>query len=195
MASILLLDNYDSFTFNLLHYVEEFGKHHVEVFRNDQIRVDEANRFDGIILSPGPGIPSEAGNLLPIISEYYKTKRIFGVCLGLQAIAESFGGTLVNISKVYHGVATSMIIRPPIHYIFEGVNRTFEAGRYHSWVVNPDGLPQCLKVDATDGNGQIMALSHREFDVCGVQFHPESILTPAGKTIMFNWLKKFKHHP
>lgn len=191
MASILLLDNYDSFTFNLLHYVEEFGKHHVEVFRNDQIRVDEANRFDGIILSPGPGIPSEAGNLLPIISEYYKTKRIFGVCLGLQAIAESFGGTLVNISKVYHGVATSMIIRPPIHYIFEGVNRAFEAGRYHSWVVNPNGLPQCLKVDAADGNGQIMALSHRTFDVCGVQFHPESILTPAGKTIMFNWLKKF----
>ncbi len=191
MASILLLDNYDSFTFNLLHYVEDFGQHSIEVFRNDQIEIDMVERFDGIILSPGPGIPSEAGNLLPIIEQYSKTKRIFGVCLGQQAIAESFGGALVNIDTVYHGVASKMILQQPIHYIFEGIPETFEAGRYHSWVVNPDGLPNCLRVDAIDENGQIMALSHTEYDVCGVQFHPESILTPNGKQIIFNWLKRF----
>ncbi|MGE0079393.1 MAG: aminodeoxychorismate/anthranilate synthase component II [Bacteroidales bacterium] len=191
MASILLLDNYDSFTFNLLHYVEDSGQHSIEVFRNDQIEVDMVERFDGIILSPGPGIPSEAGNLLPIIERYSKTKRIFGVCLGQQAIAESFGGALINIDTVYHGVASKMILKQPIHYIFEGIPETFEAGRYHSWVVNPDGLPSCLRVDAIDENGQIMALSHTEYDVCGVQFHPESILTPNGKQIIFNWLKRF----
>ncbi len=191
MASILLLDNYDSFTFNLLHYVEDFGRHSIEVFRNDQIEIEKVERFDGIILSPGPGIPSEAGNLLPIIERYSKTKRIFGVCLGQQAIAESFGGTLINIDTVYHGVASKMMLKHPIHYIFEGIPETFEAGRYHSWVVNPNGLPTCLRIDATDENGQIMALSHKEYDVCGVQFHPESILTPNGKQIIFNWLKRF----
>lgn len=191
MASILLLDNYDSFTFNLLHYVEDFGRHSIEVFRNDQIEIEKVERFDGIILSPGPGIPSEAGNLLPIIERYSKTKRIFGVCLGQQAIAESFGGALINIDTVYHGVASKMILKQPIHYIFEGIPETFEAGRYHSWVVNPDGLPNCLRIDAVDENGQIMALSHTEYDVCGVQFHPESILTPNGKQIIFNWLKRF----
>lgn len=191
MALILLLDNYDSFTFNLLHYVEDFGRHSIEVFRNDQIEIEKVERFDGIILSPGPGIPSEAGNLLPIIERYSKTKRIFGVCLGQQAIAESFGGALINIDTVYHGVASKMILKQPIHYIFEGIPETFEAGRYHSWVVNPDGLPNCLRIDAVDENGQIMALSHTEYDVCGVQFHPESILTPNGKQIIFNWLKRF----
>lgn len=191
MASILLLDNYDSFTFNLLHYVEEFGEHQIEVFRNDQIEVNEVNRFDGIILSPGPGIPSEAGNMLSIIKRYYSTKRIFGVCLGEQAIAESFGGTLINLEKVYHGVSSSIIVNNPPHYLFDGIPEIFEAGRYHSWVVNPNNLPSCFRIEATDQNGQIMAISHKDFDVCGVQFHPESILTPVGKQIIFNWLKRF----
>lgn len=191
MASILLLDNYDSFTFNLLHYVEEFGVHQIEVFRNDYIDVDEVNRFDGIILSPGPGIPSEAGNMLSIIKRYYSTKRIFGVCLGEQAIAESFGGTLINLETVYHGVSSNIIVINPPHYLFDGIPEIFEAGRYHSWVVNPSNLPRCLRVEAADQNGQIMAISHKDFDVCGVQFHPESILTPVGKQIIFNWLKRF----
>lgn len=191
MASILLLDNYDSFTFNLLHYVEEFGEHQIEVFRNDKIEVNEVNRFDGIILSPGPGIPSEAGNMLSIIKSYFSTKRIFGVCLGEQAIAESFGGTLINLETVYHGVSSSIIVNNLPHYLFDGIPKIFEAGRYHSWVVNPDKLPKCLRVEATDRNGQIMAISHKDFDVCGVQFHPESILTPVGKQIIFNWLKRF----
>lgn len=191
MASILLLDNYDSFTFNLLHYVEEFGDHQIEVFRNDQIEVNGVNRFDGIILSPGPGIPSEAGNMLAIIKSYYSTKRIFGVCLGEQAIAESFGGTLINLETVFHGVSSNIIVNNPPHYLFDGIPEMFEAGRYHSWVVNPNKLPNCLRVEATDRNGQIMAISHKDFDVCGVQFHPESILTPVGKQIIFNWLKRF----
>jgi anthranilate synthase component 2 len=190
MASLLILDNYDSFTYNLVHYVQDFGVHRLEVFRNNEISVEEVNRFDGIILSPGPGIPSEAGNLLPIIKRYSPCKKIFGVCLGQQAIAEAFGGKLLNISRVYHGVATTMLLQSPPHYIFEGIPVKFEAGRYHSWVVDTDGFPPCLRIDALDENGQIMALSHREFDVCGVQFHPESILTPMGKKIIFNWLKR-----
>ncbi len=191
MASILILDNYDSFTYNLVHYVQDFGKHHIEIFRNDEIEVDEVDRFDGIILSPGPGLPKEAHNLIPIIKRYYSTKRIFGVCLGQQAIAEAFGGKLLNISKVHHGVATRMLVQPPFHYIFEGIPIVFEAGRYHSWVVDSEGFPSCLRIDAIDEECLIMALSHREFDVCGVQFHPESILTPHGKKMIFNWLNKF----
>jgi len=191
MASILVLDNYDSFTYNLVHYIRKYGKHKLEVFRNDEISVDEVSRFDGIVLSPGPGIPSEAGNLLPIINKYKESKRIFGVCLGQQAIAESFGGRLVNISTVYHGVATKMFIQQPSHYLFNELPMDFMGGRYHSWVVDPTTLPTCLKVDALDENGQIMALSHNDYDICGVQFHPESILTPNGKQIINNWLDKF----
>lgn len=191
MASILVLDNYDSFTYNLVHYIRKYGKHNLEVFRNDEISVDEVSRFDGIVLSPGPGIPSEAGNLLPIINKYKESKRIFGVCLGQQAIAESFGGRLVNISTVYHGVATKMFIQQPSHYLFNELPMDFMGGRYHSWVVDPTTLPTCLKVDALDEIGQIMALSHKEFDICGVQFHPESILTPNGRQIINNWLDKF----
>ncbi|HCT30688.1 MAG TPA: aminodeoxychorismate/anthranilate synthase component II [Bacteroidales bacterium] len=191
MASILVLDNYDSFTYNLVHYIRKYGKHKLEVFRNDEISVDEVSRFDGIVLSPGPGIPSEAGNLLPIINRYKDSKRIFGVCLGQQAIAESFGGQLVNITTVYHGVATKMTIQQPTHYLFDELPLEFMAGRYHSWVVDPNTLPTCLKVDALDENEQIMAVSHKEFDICGVQFHPESILTPFGKQIINNWLDRF----
>lgn len=191
MAHILILDNYDSFTYNLVHYVRDYGHHSFDVFRNDEIDLDEVDKYDGIILSPGPGIPTEAGNLLPIIKQFSSKKRIFGVCLGLQAIAESFGGTLINMDKVYHGVATPIKQSTPSHYIFNGMPNEFEGGRYHSWSVDPENLPSSITVDAVDGNGQIMAISHKEFDVCGVQFHPESILTPLGKQIIFNWMKRF----
>jgi len=191
MARILILDNYDSFTFNLVHYVEEFCMHQVDVFRNDQILVEDVASYDGIILSPGPGIPCEAGNLLPIIKEYSQTKRILGVCLGQQAIAEVFGGSLLNLSTVYHGIATKMEVLEPVHYLFGNIPKQFEAGRYHSWVVNPETLPECLRITATDESGQIMALCHNVLDVCGVQFHPESILTPNGKQMIFNWLSRF----
>ncbi|HDP74524.1 MAG TPA: aminodeoxychorismate/anthranilate synthase component II [Bacteroidales bacterium] len=191
MASILLLDNYDSFTYNLYHYVDEFGKHTVEVVRSDCIEIEQVSKHDGIILSPGPGLPKDAGLLLPIIREFYKTKRIFGVCLGLQAIAENFGASLLNIETVFHGVATPMRILEPRHYLFDDIDDTFVAGRYHSWVVDPDTVPQYLAVNAVDENNQIMAMSHNRFDICGVQFHPESILTLKGKKMIFNWLKRF----
>jgi len=191
MARILVLDNYDSFTFNLVHYVREFGRHSVEVFRNDQLMVEDVNKYDGIIVSPGPGIPAESGSLMPIVKECYQTKRIFGVCLGHQAIAETFGARLVNLDTVYHGLATTMFVVKPVHYLFHGIPDEFVAGRYHSWVVSSSTLPSCLRVTATDENNQVMALSHKEFDICGVQFHPESILTPLGKTIVFNWLNGF----
>ncbi len=191
MAKILILDNYDSFTYNLVHYVKDFEKHDVDVFRNDQISLNDVDKYDGIILSPGPGLPAEAGLLLKIIENYYESKRIFGVCLGQQAIAEVFSGSLINLSKVHHGVATQVELVQPQHYIFEGLPPQIEVGRYHSWVVNPADFPRCLKITALDASGEIMALEHREFDVCGVQFHPESILTPQGKEIVFNWLKRF----
>lgn len=191
MAKILILDNYDSFTYNLVHYVKDFGHHEVDVYRNDKISLEEVNQYDGIILSPGPGLPSEAGLLLSIIENYYESKRILGVCLGQQAIAEVFSGSLVNLSKVHHGVATQIQLTQPMHYLFEGLPAEIEVGRYHSWVVNPAGFPDCLQVTATDKNSEIMALCHKDYDVCGVQFHPESILTPRGKEIIFNWLKKF----
>jgi anthranilate synthase component 2 len=191
MASILLLDNYDSFTYNLFHYVEEFGKHSVDVVRNDSIEIDEVAKYDGIILSPGPGLPKDAGLLMPIIKEYYQTKRIFGVCLGLQAIAESFGAALLNLETVFHGVATPMRVLEPKHYLFDGVEETFLAGRYHSWVVDPASIPDCLAVNAIDEHNQIMAMAHKQYDVCGVQYHPESILTPKGKLMIFNWLERF----
>jgi len=191
MKRILVLDNYDSFTYNLVHYVKEHEGFVVEVFRNDEIGIEEAGNYDGIILSPGPGIPSEAGLLLPIIAAYKQTRRIFGVCLGLQAITEVFGGRLVNISRVFHGVATPMHLCGPAHYLFDGLPATFMAGRYHSWIADRNGLPDCLQIHAQDDAGSIMAISHNTWDVCGVQFHPESILTPDGKTIIRNWLKAF----
>lgn len=192
MARILVFDNYDSFTYNLVHYIRNSGDHNVDVALNDEIPLHEAASYDGIILSPGPGVPSEAGLLLPLIDLYKSTKRIFGVCLGQQAIAEAFGGTLVNLSAVYHGVATPVSLSSPRHYIFEGLPDTIEAGRYHSWAVDPATLPSCLKTEAIDRNGHIMALSHKEYDICSVQFHPESVLTPLGINIISNWLKMFK---
>ncbi len=194
---ILVFDNYDSFTYNLVHLVEKIIGDKVDVFRNDQIPMEKVELYDKIILSPGPGIPSEAGMLLPLIKQYAPTKSILGVCLGHQAIGEVFGGKLVNLSKVFHGVATPIQIIPrnllttqKNSDLFSGLPDGFMAGRYHSWVIDPEEFPKDLEMTATDANGQIMALQHRSYDVLGVQFHPESVLTPGGEQIMRNWLLK-----
>ena len=184
---ILIFDNYDSFTYNLLHLVKELGYKDVEVHRNNKLDLDEVERFDKIILSPGPGIPSEAGLLLPLIQRYAPKKSILGVCLGHQAIAESFGGKLLNLRNVYHGVATPIDIVAE-HILFNGLSKNLLVGRYHSWIVSGDGFPKELQITATDDDGEIMSLKHRIFDVHGVQFHPESVLTPNGKEIMRNFL-------
>ena len=189
MRKILLLDNYDSFTYNLYHYVEAFNNIQVDVIRNDKVDIETIDQYDGIILSPGPGLPHESGLLIPVIKRYKKTKRILGVCLGQQAIAEVFDGELENLDTVYHGVSTPIKILEPRHYIFSGLPNKVEVGRYHSWVVSHTKFPNCLKVEALDNFGRIMALRHNELDICDVQFHPESILTPVGKAIIFNWLR------
>lgn len=191
MARILVFDNYDSFTYNLVQYIQDYGTHSVNVVLNDEIQIDDAELYDGIILSPGPGLPSDAGLLKPLVDMYKSRKRIFGVCLGQQAIAEVFGGKLTNLDAVYHGVATPVTFSHPKHYLFEGLPDTIDAGRYHSWVVDDKTLPGCLKIEAVDKNGQIMALSHKNLDICSVQFHPESVLTPCGFSIISNWLKRF----
>jgi anthranilate synthase component II len=192
MAKVLVLDNYDSFTYNLVQYVQSIGNHQVDVFLNDEIQLEKVIAYDGIILSPGPGLPSGSGLLKQLIDRYKSSRRIFGVCLGQQAIAEVFGGTLLNLSKVYHGVATKITFSQPKHYLFDGLPDSIEAGRYHSWVVDDTTFPDCLKIEAIDNEGRIMALSHKEFDIVGVQFHPESVLTPSGLDIISNWLKMFK---
>ena len=186
---ILVFDNYDSFTYNLVHLVEKITHQKVTVVRNDQIALEDVAGFDKIILSPGPGIPSEAGLLLPLIKEYAASKSILGVCLGHQAIGEAFGATLENLTTVYHGVATPIHINST-HYLFNGLADSIEVGRYHSWVIANKDLPATLKVTATDENGLIMAIEHTTYDVCGVQFHPESVLTPNGETVIKNWLLK-----
>jgi anthranilate synthase component 2 len=190
LARILVFDNYDSFTYNLVHLVEKILHQKVEVFRNDQIALEKVKDYDKIILSPGPGIPVEAGLLLPLIKEYAATKSILGVCLGHQAIGEAFGGQLTNLSTVYHGVATNIQLdtakKAPL---FEGLPAEIEVGRYHSWVIKEEGFPKDLEVTARDANNYIMALQHKKYDVQGVQFHPESVLTPVGEQILRNWLK------
>ena len=187
MKNILLIDNYDSFTYNLVHLIRSLG-YEVDVRRNDALTIAEAGAYDKILLSPGPGIPSEAGLLTEIVRTYAPTKSILGVCLGHQAIGEVFGATLVNIKEVHHGVASQIevVSEDPL---FGGMGNSFEAGRYHSWAVSSDSFPADLEVTAVDGSGEIMALRHRKFDVKGVQFHPESILTPEGAKIMKNWLE------
>lgn len=185
---LLVFDNYDSFTYNLVHLVEKILHQKVDVYRNDQILLEKVKDYDKIILSPGPGIPVEAGLLLPLIKEYAATKSILGVCLGQQAIGEVFGGKLTNLSKVYHGVATSCKIIKEDARLFAGLPTDIEVGRYHSWVVSKDGFPDELEVTAVDENDMIMALRHKTYDVRGVQFHPESVLTPMGETIIRNWL-------
>ena len=186
---ILLFDNYDSFTYNLLHILKELGAD-VEVHRNDKISLEEIERFDKILLSPGPGIPEEAGILLPLIRRYAPTKSILGVCLGEQAIGEAFGATLINLTDVHHGVCSDIriVAKDPI---FEGLEPGIRVGRYHSWAVSKENFPECLEITAVDTEeGQIMGLRHREYNVRGIQFHPESVLTPKGKTIIENWLKR-----
>jgi anthranilate synthase component 2 len=184
---ILVFDNYDSFTYNLVHAVKKLGYTDVEVHRNDQIALEEIERFDKIILSPGPGVPSESGILLDIIRTYAPTKPILGVCLGEQAIAEAFGGTLINLAQVHHGVSSIIdVIEDDV--LFHGLDKKIEVGRYHSWAAEKSTLPDCLKITAVDEEGMIMALAHKTYDVRGVQFHPESVLTPKGEQMLKNWL-------
>ncbi|MES2431261.1 MAG: aminodeoxychorismate/anthranilate synthase component II [Bacteroidota bacterium] len=191
---ILVFDNYDSFTYNLVHLVEKIMHQKVDVYRNDQIALEKVNEYDKIILSPGPGIPEEAGLLLPLIKEYASSKSILGVCLGHQAIGEAFGGKLENLSTVYHGVATDIQInnRESLfdNNVFTGLPDTIEVGRYHSWIVSDKDFPKDLEVTARSENGYIMGLQHKKYDVQGVQFHPESVLTPDGEKILRNWLKQ-----
>lgn len=183
---VIIVDNYDSFTYNLAHLVKELGAD-VTVRRNDQFELEELEAFDKIILSPGPGIPSEAGLLLDVIRTYAGRKPMLGVCLGHQAIGEAFGGQLTNLSDVFHGVATegTQYANDPI---FAGLPEHITMGRYHSWVVSKDGFPDCLEITAESQEGQIMALKHKDYDIHGIQFHPESVLTPQGRTIVQNWL-------
>ena len=183
---IVIIDNYDSFTYNLSHLVKALGAE-VTVWRNDQFELPWLDRFDKIILSPGPGIPSEAGLLLDVVRTYAGRKPILGVCLGHQAIGEVFGAKLTNLQDVYHGVATPVTVTSD-DYLFDGLDKTFEVGRYHSWVVDTEGLPDCLEVTSVSEEGYIMSLRHHRFDVRGIQYHPESVLTPVGKTIIGNWL-------
>lgn len=186
---VLVFDNYDSFTYNLVQLIKEIATDaKVEVHRNDEIPLEDVKAFDKILLSPGPGIPSESGLLLPLIKEYAATKSIFGVCLGQQAIGESFGGSLSNLSKVYHGIAMPVHLTAP-SILFDGLPNTFSVGRYHSWVVNEKDLPSDLIITSKDDDGYIMSLEHKTYDVKGVQYHPESVLTPEGAKIIANWLK------
>jgi anthranilate synthase component II len=185
---ILVFDNYDSFTYNLVHMIKKLGYNNVEVHRNDKIALADIAHFDKILLSPGPGVPSESGILLELIKTYAPTKSIMGVCLGLQAIGEAFGGKLINLPTVFHGVALqASIIENDL--LFKDVPTSIQVGRYHSWAVANDGFPDCLRITAVDDEGTIMALAHKEYDVRAVQFHPESVLTPEGEKIMKNWLE------
>ena len=191
---ILIFDNYDSFTYNLVHVVEKIIHDKVDVYRNDKISLEKVNNYDKIILSPGPGLPVESGLLLDLIKEYASSKSILGVCLGQQAIGETFGGSLINLSTVYHGVATKIKVNPgrtqSANDVFNSLDDELEVGRYHSWIVSKENFPAELEITAEDENGYIMALRHKAFDVQGVQFHPESVLTPMGEQMMKNWLKK-----
>lgn len=184
---ILIIDNYDSFTYNLVHYLEDLNAE-VTVYRNDEFELSELEKFDKILLSPGPGIPDEAGLLKQVIQEYASTKSILGICLGLQAIGEVFGGKLINLEKVYHGVATK-VTKVADDFIFDEIPNEMQVGRYHSWCVSNDDFPDVLEITSVDENGQIMSLKHKSYDVRGVQYHPESALTPFGKKILENWLK------
>jgi anthranilate synthase component 2 len=186
MIKIIIIDNYDSFTYNLSHLLKELGAD-VTVVRNDKFRIKDLEQYDKIVLSPGPGIPSEAGLMLEAIKAYAGRKPILGICLGHQAIGEAFGAKLLNIGNVVHGVATPARLTAQ-DYLFEGLPNDIEVGRYHSWVVSDEDLPACLEVTSRSDDGYIMSLRHREYDVRGIQYHPESVLTPKGKEIINNWL-------
>lgn len=185
---VLVIDNYDSFTYNLVHLVNELGRD-VEVWRNDKFELANVEQYDKILLSPGPGIPEEAGLLLDVIRTYAPTKSILGVCLGQQAIAEAFGGSLLNLGRPMHGIATPITVLDKGELLFKDCPEIIKVGRYHSWVVNNNGLPDCFVATASDDTGEIMALRHKTLDVRGVQFHPESVLTEYGKQMMQNWLE------
>jgi anthranilate synthase component II len=188
-SKILVLDNYDSFTYNLVQYIEEITQQIPDVFRNDAIAIDTIEKYDYIILSPGPGVPSEAGIMPEVIKKYASTKKILGVCLGMQAIGEAFGGTIYNLDKVYHGLSTPIQITDNQEIIFKNIPNTINVGRYHSWAVAAANLPSQLRITAIDENGVVMALRHTEFDICGVQFHPESIMTDYGKQMLINFFE------
>ncbi|MDC8004425.1 aminodeoxychorismate/anthranilate synthase component II [Aureisphaera galaxeae] len=184
---VLVIDNYDSFVYNLVHYLEELDVE-VTVKRNDQFQLDEVANYDKILLSPGPGIPDEAGLLKDVIEAYAGKIPILGVCLGQQAIGEVFGGSIINLSEVFHGVATKATLLVNDEPLFKGLDQEIEIGRYHSWVVSKEDFPAALEITSIDENGQIMSLRHRDFDIRGVQFHPESVLTPKGKQMIKNWV-------
>jgi anthranilate synthase component 2 len=188
MKKILVLDNYDSFTYNLVHILKELTNGPVDVYRNDEISLEAIGNYDKIVISPGPGVPDQAGITKKMIRHYANNKSILGVCLGCQAIAEVFGGSLINLDKVYHGVETNINLLDPEDRLFRDIPVCFSAGRYHSWVVNDKDLSPDLRITAADDEGMIMALSHKTYDVKGVQFHPESVLTMFGKQILLNWL-------
>ncbi|MEG1586101.1 MAG: aminodeoxychorismate/anthranilate synthase component II [Bacteroidales bacterium] len=186
--NILLLDNYDSFTYNIVHAIRKLGFENITVKKNDEITLDEVAAFDKIILSPGPGLPHEAGIMLDLIRRYAPEKSILGICLGHQAIAEAFGGSLLNLNEVFHGVS-SEVVRIADDPVFETLPAEFNVGRYHSWIVQSDSLPSCINVTMTTKDGMVMAIAHRIYDVHGLQFHPESILTPCGERILLNFLQ------
>jgi anthranilate synthase component 2 len=187
---IVVIDNYDSFTYNLVHAIKKISGLPVDVFRNDEIALEDLEKYNKIVLSPGPGLPVEAGLLLDIIRKFAPIKSILGVCLGHQAIGEVFGGTLTNMNRVLHGIATPVTKTEQGTILFDGLPDSFSVGRYHSWIVNQEDLPECLQVTSYDDTGMIMSMKHTEFDVEGVQFHPESVLTPLGEQMIANWLKK-----
>ena len=185
---ILVIDNYDSFTYNLVHAIKKISGLPVDVFRNDEISLVEIEKYDKIVLSPGPGIPEEAGLLLDIIKEFAPKKSILGVCLGHQAIGEAFGGKLHNMNRVLHGIATPVELTDKKSVLFKGLPNSFDVGRYHSWIVQTEYLPECFEITSFDKEGMIMSIQHKTFNVQGVQFHPESVLTPLGEKIIENWL-------
>ena len=187
MEKVIVIDNYDSFTYNLVHALKQITGDRVDVFRNDRVKIEDLQQYSHIVLSPGPGIPDEAGLLKEIIRMYAPEKRMLGVCLGHQAIAEVFGAELVNISRVFHGVSTRIKVLDREDYLYRNIPGEFEGGRYHSWIVSEEGLPACLKVTAQAEDGEIMGISHVEYDIKGVQFHPESVLTKVGEELLSNW--------
>ena len=193
MKKIVVIDNYDSFTYNLVHALQQLSGCRVDVFRNDRVSREELEKYEAMVLSPGPGVPGEAGKLKQIIEWFSKTKRILGVCLGHQAIAEVFGGQLININRVFHGVSTLVQVCDREDYLYRGIPEVFDGGRYHSWIVSKEQLPDCLKVTAVAEDGEIMGISHREYDIRGVQYHPESVLTTVGEQIIANWIEKVEN--
>jgi anthranilate synthase component 2 len=187
---ILLLDNHDSFTFNLVELLRNNGKVSFNVVKSDEVDIPSVRQYDQIIFSPGPGLPEEQPAMFSILSEYAGIKPILGICLGLQAIALCYGGELFNLPGVVHGQPRDVAVISPSHYIFTGIPQNFRAGLYHSWAVDEDKLPSCLEITARSGEGIIMGLAHKEYDVCGLQFHPESVITGHGQAMMDNWIAR-----